>query len=138
VNAKKCEGMNPHTPKWTPCWELESQLAWRFYEQKKGLPFGHLKHKLWSKERLGVRLAVWLPTIKSWESTQFPGVQVECDIPLKRSWRGLQLCFRPHHNRRSVHEVMGPQGCGNLGHSESCEFELLVARPNTKSVPTMH
>jgi hypothetical protein len=24
-SAKECEGMNPHTPKWTPCWELESQ-----------------------------------------------------------------------------------------------------------------
>jgi hypothetical protein len=28
-------------------------------------PYGHLKHKLWSKEKLGVKLAVWLPTIKS-------------------------------------------------------------------------
>jgi len=33
-------------------------------------PFGHLQHKLWSKERLGVKLAIWLPTTKSWESTQ--------------------------------------------------------------------
>jgi hypothetical protein len=24
-NAKECERMNLHTPKWTPCWELESQ-----------------------------------------------------------------------------------------------------------------
>jgi hypothetical protein len=24
-SAKECEGMNLHTPKWTPCWELESQ-----------------------------------------------------------------------------------------------------------------
>jgi len=35
-------------------------------------PFGHLKHKLWPKERSGVKLAVWLPTIKSRESTWFP------------------------------------------------------------------
>jgi hypothetical protein len=27
-------------------------------------PFGHLKHKLWSKERPKVKLAVWLPTTK--------------------------------------------------------------------------
>jgi hypothetical protein len=38
-------------------------------------PFGHLKHKLWPKERLRVKLAVWLLTIKSQESTRFPCVQ---------------------------------------------------------------
>jgi hypothetical protein len=31
-------------------------------------PFGHLKHKLWSKERLRVKLAIWLPITKSQES----------------------------------------------------------------------
>jgi hypothetical protein len=36
-------------------------------------PFGHLKHKIWSKERPGVKLALWLPTTKSQESTH-PGV----------------------------------------------------------------
>jgi len=46
-------------------------------------PFGHLKHKLWPKEGSGVKLAVWLPTIKSWELTQFLCVQMACDIPLK-------------------------------------------------------
>jgi len=28
-------------------------------------PFGHYQHKLWLKEGPGVKLAVWLPTIKS-------------------------------------------------------------------------
>jgi hypothetical protein len=28
-------------------------------------PFGHLKHKLWPKERSGVKLAIWLLTTKS-------------------------------------------------------------------------
>jgi len=28
-------------------------------------PFGHFKHKLWPKERSGVKLTIWLPTIKS-------------------------------------------------------------------------
>jgi hypothetical protein len=37
-------------------------------------PFGHLKHKLWSKERPGVKLVIWLPTIKSRESPRFPCV----------------------------------------------------------------
>jgi hypothetical protein len=36
-------------------------------------PFGHLQHKLWQKERSGVKLAVWFPTTKSRESTD-PGV----------------------------------------------------------------
>jgi len=27
-------------------------------------PFGHLQHKLWQKEGLGVKLSVWLPTLK--------------------------------------------------------------------------
>jgi hypothetical protein len=31
-------------------------------------PFGHLKHKFWPKEGLGVKLAIWLLTIKSLES----------------------------------------------------------------------
>jgi len=61
--------------------------------------FGHLKHKLWPKEGPGVKLAVWLPTTKSQESTRFPCVKITCDIPLKSSRRELQLCFRPHSIR---------------------------------------
>jgi hypothetical protein len=30
-SAKECEGMNPHTPKWTPCWELESQMDFQIF-----------------------------------------------------------------------------------------------------------
>jgi hypothetical protein len=41
-------------------------------------------------------------------------VQVACDISLEISIRGLQLCFRPHHNQRFKHKVMGPQSCGSL------------------------
>jgi hypothetical protein len=36
-------------------------------------PFGHLKHKLWPKDGLGVKLAIWLPTTKS--SSRAGGVQ---------------------------------------------------------------
>jgi hypothetical protein len=72
-------------------------------------PFGHLKHKLWPKERSGVKRAIWLLTSKSWESTQFPFMQVTCDISLESSWRGLELCFKPHHNQRSTREVMSPK-----------------------------
>jgi hypothetical protein len=74
-------------------------------------PFGHLKHKLWPKERSRVKLAIWLPITKSRESTRFPCVKVVCDILLENFWRGLQLYFRPHFNRRSTHKVMGPQSC---------------------------
>jgi hypothetical protein len=76
-------------------------------------PFGHLQHKLWSKERPGVKLAIWLPTTKSRESPWSLCVQVECDTPLKSSWRGLQLCFRLHPNRRSELGVMSFQSLGS-------------------------
>jgi len=77
-------------------------------------PFEHMQHKLWSKEGPGVKLAVWLPTTKSRESTRSRCVQVECDTPLKRSWWGLQVCFRPCPNRRLGREVMNAQSFGNL------------------------
>jgi hypothetical protein len=75
--------------------------------------FGHLKHKLCPKERSGVKLAIWLPTTKSWESTRLPYMQVACHIPLESSRQRLQLCLRLHLNRRFVDKVMGPQSCKN-------------------------
>ncbi len=50
---------------------LKSSLYhWKVIEtqmSKMGLqnPFGHLRHKLWPKERLRIKLVVWLLTIKS-------------------------------------------------------------------------
>ncbi len=75
--------------------------------------FGHLQHKLWSKEGPGVKLVVWLPTIKSRESTQSWCVQVECDTPLESSWGEIQLCFRLHPNRRLDLGVMSSQSPGS-------------------------
>jgi hypothetical protein len=72
-------------------------------------PFGHLQHKLWSKERPGLKLAIWLPTTKSRESTRPRCVQVEWDTPLESCWRELQVFFRPHPNRRSELGVMSSQ-----------------------------
>jgi hypothetical protein len=93
-NVIECEGMNPHTPKWTPTLgvgvPMDSQIfrrrlqgskliGWKrllyhwkalgTYMFKMGLhdPFGHLKHKLWPKEGPRVKLTIWLPTIKSQE-----------------------------------------------------------------------
>jgi len=76
-------------------------------------PFGHLKHKLWPKEGSGIKLVVWLPTIKSQESPQFPCMQVACDISMESSWQGLQFCLRLHFNQKFTHKVMGPQSCEN-------------------------
>jgi hypothetical protein len=76
-------------------------------------PFDYLKQKLWPKERSRVKLPIWLPTIKNWESLRCIYVQVACDIPLKSFWQGLQLCGRPHFNRRSSHKIMGLQSCGS-------------------------
>jgi hypothetical protein len=74
-------------------------------------PFGNFKHKLWPKERLGVKLAIRLPTTKSRESPRFPYVQVVWCILLERSQQVLQLSSKPHLNRRFSRKVMGPQSC---------------------------
>jgi hypothetical protein len=58
-------------------------------------PFEHLQHKLWSKEGSKVKLAIWVPTTKSQESTRSRCVQVKCNTPLENSQRDLQLWFRP-------------------------------------------
>jgi hypothetical protein len=60
--------------------------------------FGHLQPKLWAKEGPGVEMAVWLPTTKSRESMSFRCPIRECDTPLERSRRGLQLWFRPRRD----------------------------------------
>jgi hypothetical protein len=56
--------------------------------------FGHLQPKLWAKEGPGVKLAVWLPTTKSRESTSSRPRLEECDIALESSRRELQHWFR--------------------------------------------
>jgi hypothetical protein len=76
-------------------------------------PFGHMQHKLWSKEGPGVKLLVCLPTTKSQESIRFWCVQVKCDTPLESSWGELKLCFRPHPNWRSELGVRSSQSPEN-------------------------
>jgi len=72
-------------------------------------PFGHLQPKLWAKEGPGVKLALWLPTTKSRESTSSRRLQMEWDGALESSWGELQLWFRPHSNRRSESRVVSVQ-----------------------------
>jgi hypothetical protein len=69
--------------------------------------------KLWQKEGPGVKLAVWLPTTKSWESTRPRCVQMECGTSLESSQRELQVCFRPHPDPRSEQRVMNSQSPGS-------------------------
>jgi hypothetical protein len=71
--------------------------------------FGHLQHKLWSKEGPRIKLAIWFPTIKSRESTQSRCMQAECDTPLQKFQGELQVCFKPHPDRRSKQGIMSCQ-----------------------------
>jgi hypothetical protein len=74
--------------------------------------FGHLQHKLWSKEGSGVKLPVWPSTTKSRESTRFRCVQVKCNTLLESSRGELQLWFRPHPDLslgRGVMSVQSPE-----------------------------
>jgi hypothetical protein len=75
-------------------------------------PFGHLQPKLWAKEGPGVKLPVWLPTTKSRESTSSRHPIWECDTSLERSWRGLQLWFRPRRDPTLQSGVMSAQSPG--------------------------
>jgi hypothetical protein len=72
-------------------------------------PFGHLQHKLWSKERSGIKLVVWLSTTKSQESTWSRCVQVKCNTLLENSRGELQLCLKPCPNPSSGRKVMNAQ-----------------------------
>jgi hypothetical protein len=72
-------------------------------------PFGHLQPKLWAKEGPGVKLAVWLPTTKSRESTSSRPQNLECDTSLERYWRGLHVWFRPRRDQTSQSRVMSAQ-----------------------------
>ncbi len=91
--------------------------------------FQHLKHKLWPKEKPGVKLTIWLPITKSQESTLFPCMQAACDTLLESSWWGLRLCLRPHCNSRSACKVMGPQN----RRSPTVEFPLGSLRTKNDS-----
>jgi hypothetical protein len=68
--------------------------------------FGHLQPKLWAKEGPGVKLAVWLPTIKNRESTRPRRVQQECDMALESSQRELQPWFKPRPDPSSGGEKL--------------------------------
>jgi hypothetical protein len=106
-----CRGQN--TLPWGNLYIVGKALKCRCRKMASHEPFGHLHHKLWSKEGPGVKLAVWLSTTKGRELTRPRCVQMECDTPLERSWRELQDCFKPHPNLRSEPGVMSSQSPGS-------------------------
>jgi hypothetical protein len=86
--------------------------------------FGHLQPKLWAKEKPGVKLAVWLSTTKSQESTYSWRALRECDMALENSLWGLQVCFRPCPGGARSYEV-----------PKSQESKLGQFRDSTLGVP---
>jgi hypothetical protein len=72
-----------------------------------------LQHKLSTKKGSRVKLTVWLPTTNSQESTRPRRLQGECNTPLESCQGELQVCFRPHPNRRFEQKVMTSQSFGS-------------------------
>jgi len=71
--------------------------------------FGHLQPKLWAKEGPRVKLAIWLPTTKSRESTSSRPPNWRCNMALERSRRGIQLWFKPRCDQTLQSGVMSAQ-----------------------------
>jgi hypothetical protein len=71
--------------------------------------FEHMQPKLWEKEGSGVKLAIWLPTTKSRESTSSRHPIRKYDMALEKSRRGLQLWLRPRCDRTLQSIVMAVQ-----------------------------
>jgi hypothetical protein len=78
------------------------------------VPFEDLKHKLWRKQGLGVKMPIWLLTTKNRESPWFTCMHVACHILWESFQQKLQLCFIPHLNWRFEQKVLGSQSCENL------------------------
>jgi hypothetical protein len=96
-------------------------------------PFGHLSPKLWAKEGPRIKLAVWLPTTKSQESTFFRTPNWECDTSLERSRRGLQDWFRPRRNQTLQSGVMSSQSPGTPTGTISGQFRDNFGTPTWES-----
>jgi hypothetical protein len=80
-----------------PCWMIDSSA----HHSSKRFFF------------MGVKLAVWLPTTKSRESTRPWRVQMECNTPLESFQWGIQVCFRSDPNTRSEQRVINSQNPGS-------------------------
>jgi hypothetical protein len=96
-------------------------------------PFGHFQPKLWAKEGPGVKLAVWLPTTKSRESTSSRPPNWECNTSLEISRRGLNIWFRPHRDQTLQLGVMSSQSPGTPPGTVSGQF--WDSNPGVPGVP---
>jgi hypothetical protein len=94
------------------------------------LPFGHLKHKLWPKERLGVKLTIWLSTIKSQKLTRLRCVQVACDTSLESSQQGCNFASDLISIRGLHAKLWGPKV---MGLPTLAILKLPLGSPGTKS-----
>jgi hypothetical protein len=93
-----------------------------------------MKHcKLWLKEGPRVKLAVWLLTTKSRESTRFRCALGEYDTSLERSWWGLQYRFRPRPDPRSGRGVMAVQSPGSPTETHSGQLRDSISGVPGKS-----
>jgi hypothetical protein len=137
---RECEGMNPHTPKWTPMlgvgesWSpertpeisesvLRGQNTMACYDlyingkllKCKCLKWARIVHlDIWNTSYGQKKVRqFWLPTTKSRESTRNTWLQRTCDIPLERSRRDLQLCFKRQLDWRFSPKVMRLQSRGS-------------------------
>ncbi len=103
--------------------------------------FEHLKHKLWPKDGSGIKLTIWFSTTKSWESPQFPRLQVMCDIPLKSFQQGLQLLFQTSQSKVCTQNYGPPKSResqlwefrnSHLGVQKQINIWVLVRWPSTE------
>ncbi len=83
-----CRGQN--TSHWGVLDVIEKVLKCRCSKWPRMSHLDICSPKLWAKERLGVKLAVCLPTTKSRESTRSRRALGECDMALESSRRKLQ------------------------------------------------
>jgi hypothetical protein len=91
-SKSNCKGQN--SLDWSVPYTIEKLLKTKCLKWAYMTHLEYLKHKLWPKEWSGVKLPIWLLTIKSQELPLFTCVLVACHIPLESSrWR-LHLCFR--------------------------------------------
>jgi hypothetical protein len=87
-------------------------------------PFGYLNHKLWPKERSGVKLPIWLSTTKSRELLRCICVHVMCHIWLESfRWR-LQLFFKLHFNRRTPNLLVFDKSAWDMDIVTLCEWTI--------------
>jgi hypothetical protein len=54
-------------------------------------PFEYLQHKLWSKKKMGFKMLIWIPTIKSQELPWITYVQGACHILLESSMKVITI-----------------------------------------------